>query len=90
MNNESFSPLVYDEQMHIEERELSSFIRAVMELYGPEQARLSAKDWLDESDLLDGPPLSEIRDWQSVTISASARLAERTRAPLPELVLRAA
>ena len=32
------------------ERELSAFMLAVTELFGPEQARLSAEDWLDESE----------------------------------------
>jgi hypothetical protein len=80
--NDSFSPSTYDDQMQIEECELSAFVRAVTELYGPEQARIAEKDWLDESDLLDDPPRSEIRDWHSVTIAASARLANRLRAPL--------
>jgi hypothetical protein len=75
--HESFSNLIYDEQTHLAERELSSFIAAVTNLYGPEQARLSAEDWLDESDLMDSPPRSEVRDWRAVTIAASARLAGR-------------
>ena len=74
---ESFSDLIYDEQTHLAERELSSFIAAVTQLYGPEQASISAKDWLDESDSMDTPPFSTERDWRSVTIAASARLASR-------------
>lgn len=73
----SFSDSIYEEQTHLAERELSSFIAAVTKLYGPEQARLSAEDWLDESDLMDSPPRSEERDWRAVTIAASARLANR-------------
>ena len=38
------------------ERELASFIRAVTELFGPEQARLPTEDWLEESELIDSPP----------------------------------
>lgn len=72
-----FSDLVYEEQTHAAERELCSFIAEVTESYGPEQARLSARDWLDESDLMDSPPRSEVRNWRSVTIAASARLADR-------------
>jgi len=90
MYNESFSTTIYDEQMHLEDRELSAFVRAVTELYGPEQARISVRDWLDESDLMDSPPLSESRDWRSVTIAASARLADRVRVPLPERMFLAA
>jgi hypothetical protein len=75
--HESFSDSIYDQQTHLAERELSSFMAAVTELYGPEQARLSAEDWLYESDLMDSPPRSELRNWRAVTIAASARLASR-------------
>ena len=64
-------------QMHIAERELSAFIRAVTQLFGPEEAKLSAEDWLDESELMDCPPLATSRNWRAVTIAASARLANR-------------
>ncbi len=67
----------YEELVHLAERELSSFVSAVKELYGPELATLSAEDWLDESELMDGPPRSELRNWRAVTIAASARLANR-------------
>lgn len=75
--HELFSDSIYEEQTQLAERELSSFIRAVTELYGPEQAGVSAKDWLDESDSMDTPPFSTERDWRAVTIAASARLASR-------------
>jgi hypothetical protein len=90
MSNDSFSLSIYDDQMQIEDCEISAFVRVVTELYGPEQARISEKDWLDESDLLDDPPRSEIRDWHAVTIAASARLADRLSVPLPGRKLRAA
>jgi len=77
---ETFSDAAYQEQAHLAERELSSFIAAVTEFYGPEQARMSAEDWLDESELMNSPPKSEIRDWRAVTIAASARLASRVTA----------
>jgi hypothetical protein len=48
--HESFSNSIYEEQTYLAERELSSFIAGVTELYGPEQARLSEKDWLDGVD----------------------------------------
>jgi hypothetical protein len=79
---ESFSNSIYIEQEHIEEQELSAFTSAVMQSYGPEQASLSARDWLDESDLLDSPPLSTGRNWQAVTIAASARLENRVSVAL--------
>lgn len=73
---DSFSDSIYEEQNHLAEHELSSFVNAVAELFGPEQAVLSAKYWLDESDLIDSPPRSVARNWHSVTIAASARLAD--------------
>ena len=76
--HDSFSDPVYE--MHLAERELSSFMAAVTKLYGPEQARSSAEDWLDESELMDSTPRSEARNWRAVTIAASARLANRLNA----------
>ena len=75
-----FSDSIYEEQMHLADRELASFIAAVTALYGQEQAKLSAQDWLDESDEMDAPPRSEERDWRAVTIAAAARLATRVNA----------
>ncbi len=59
------------------EREFSSFISAVKELHGPEQAQLSAVDWLDELKLMDSQPGSTSRHWRAITIAAAARLANR-------------
>jgi hypothetical protein len=75
--HESFSDSVYEQQTQLAEHELFSFLSAVTNLYGPEQATLSAQDWLDESDSIDSPPLSAERNWRAVTIAASARLASR-------------
>ena len=72
-----FSDSIYEEQTRLAERELSSFIAAVTKLYGPVQAEFAAKEWLDESELMDNPPRSESRNWRAVTIAASARLANR-------------
>jgi len=63
--------------MIIAERELGAFIRAVTELFGPEQARLAAEDWVDELELMDALPGPTRRDWGSVTVAASAQLARR-------------
>ena len=76
----SFSNETYEEQAHLAERELSSFVAAVTKLFGPDEAKVAADDWLDESDLMDSPPRSDARDWRSVTIAASARLAYRVDA----------
>jgi plasmid stabilization system protein ParE len=75
-SDESVDTSTYADQMQLAERELTSFIGAVTELFGPEEARLSADDWLDESESMGGPPRTA-RDWRAVTIAASARLASR-------------
>ena len=62
------------------EREFSAFISAVKELHGPEQAQLSATAWLDELELMDSQPKSTSRHWRAITITASARLANRLNA----------
>jgi hypothetical protein len=74
---ESFCNSTCEDQIEMAERELSAFIRAVTELFGPEQARLSTEDWLDESERMHGPPRATSRDWRAVTVAASARLASR-------------
>jgi hypothetical protein len=58
------------------ERELSAFISVVTELFGAEQARLSAEDWLDELESMDELPGSTEREWRLVTIAAAIRLAK--------------
>ena len=76
-SGETFDNSTYADQMHLAERELASFIDAVRELFGREQAQLSAGDWVDEAALMDSPPRSTSRDWRAVTVAASARLANR-------------
>jgi len=75
--HESFSDSIYEQQTYLAENERCSFAAAVAKLYGPEQAKLSTEDWLEESELMDSPPRSEARNWHAVTIAASARLANR-------------
>jgi hypothetical protein len=58
------------------ERELSAFLSAVAELFGPEQAALAAKDWLQQLEVMTDLPTSS-RDWRLMSIEASARLAKR-------------
>jgi hypothetical protein len=77
---ESFLNSLCKELMQMAEREFSAFTSAVKELLGPEQAQLSAVDWLDELELMDSQPGSTSRDWRAVTIAASARLANRLNA----------
>jgi hypothetical protein len=80
--SESFSSSLYTDQMHLAERELSAFIAAVAELFGADQARISVKDWLDESELMDVSPRSTRRDCRAITIAASVRLANRLNVAL--------
>jgi hypothetical protein len=63
--------------MAIAERELGAFIRAVTELFGPEQARLAADDWINQLELMDDLPGPTKRYWGSVTVAALAQLARR-------------
>jgi hypothetical protein len=58
-------------------RGLGAFMRAVTELFGPEQARVAAEDWVDELEFVDILPEPAGRDWRSVAIAAAARLAKR-------------
>lgn len=65
------------EELRFAERQLAAFLAAVTELYGPEQARFSAEDWIEELEQMDGAPRAIGRDWRAVTIAASDRLARR-------------
>ena len=58
------------------EQELTAFFRAVMKLFGPEQAELSADDWLNELMTTEALP-SSTHDWRGITLKASTRLAAR-------------
>jgi hypothetical protein len=72
----SFRNSACEDQINMAGRELSAFIRAVTELFGPEQARISTEDWLDESELRSSPRATS-RDWRAVTVAAATRLANR-------------
>lgn len=61
------------------EQELTAYFKAVMNLFGPEQAELSADDWLNELTATEALP-SSIREWRGITLKASARLAARVNA----------
>jgi hypothetical protein len=56
------------------EKELSAFIRAVDKLFGAEQARQSALDWIEELGGMDWPSGESVPDWRRATVGASARL----------------
>jgi hypothetical protein len=59
--------------MTMAERELSAFFHTVTQLFGSEQAELSAEDWLHELIEIDGLPTSA-REWRLITAKASTRL----------------
>jgi hypothetical protein len=61
------------------ERELSAFFKTVTQLFGSEQAELSAEDWLRELIEIDDLPAST-HEWRLITAKASTRLASRVRA----------
>ena len=67
------------DSMTMAEQELAAFFGAVTELFGSEQAVLSAEDWLHELEAINGLPAST-RDWRRITHNASKRLASRVRA----------
>ena len=68
--------------MTMAERELSAFLNAVTQLFGSEQADLSAEDWLHEMIEIDGLPAST-REWRLITAKASTRLASRVNCLVP-------
>jgi hypothetical protein len=67
------------ELMTMAERELSAFFNAVTQLFGSEQAELSAEDWLHELIEIDGLPTST-REWRLITAKVSTRLPGRVNA----------
>ena len=73
-----FSPACA-EFMTMAERELSAYFNAVTQLFGSEQAELSAEDWLQELIEIDDLPTS-VPKWRSITAKVSTRLASRVRA----------
>jgi hypothetical protein len=70
--SKTFNPRCAD-LMAMAERELSAFFNAVTQLFGSEQAELSAEDWLHELIETDGLPTS-VREWRLITAKASTRL----------------
>jgi hypothetical protein len=65
--------------MAMAERELSAFFNTIAQLFGLEQAKLSAEDWLQELIEIDALPTST-REWRLLTAKASTRLASRVSA----------
>jgi hypothetical protein len=61
------------------ERELFAFVAAVDELFGPEQARHAADNWIEELEQTDWTSEAQAIDWRPVTIAAAARLVGRDK-----------
>ena len=70
--SKTFNPRCAD-LMAMAERELSAYFHAVTQLFGSEQAELSAEDWLQELIEIDDLPTS-VPKWRSITAKASTRL----------------
>jgi hypothetical protein len=68
------------------ERELSAFFNAVTQLFGSEQAELSAEEWLRELIETDSLPASA-REWRLITAQVSNRLANHANASSRSLSL---
>ena len=64
------------------ERELSAFITAVRQLFGPEQAWHAADNWMEELEQTDWISEAQAIDWRAVTIVAAARLVGRDKRQL--------
>jgi hypothetical protein len=62
------------------ERELSAFFRAVNQLFGAEQARKAANNWIKELERMDWPGGASVIGWRKVTIAAAANLVRRGEA----------
>jgi hypothetical protein len=68
--------------MTMAERELSVFFNTVTQLFGSEQADLSAEDWLHELIEIDSLPTSA-REWRLITAKVSTRLPGGVNASSP-------
>ena len=68
--------------LRIAERELAAFYTAVLEAYGPEEAKAAARNWIESLDAVDCCADGGLSDWRPVTIAAASCLASRiTNAP---------
>jgi alkylhydroperoxidase/carboxymuconolactone decarboxylase family protein YurZ len=61
------------------EQELQAYFNAVRELFGSEQAKLSAEDWLDELEAAKALPVS-VRQLRTISIHVAKRLTGRLNA----------
>ena len=70
------------QHLALAERELSAFVTAVHQLFGPEQARYAADNWMEELEQTDWKSEPQAVDWRAVTIVAAARLVGRDKRQL--------
>jgi len=77
MQSTSSSELHFAAVAAAAEQELSAFMKAVTDSFGPKEAIIAADDWIQELDLRETLPGASEYDWRSMTIAAAARLAER-------------
>jgi hypothetical protein len=61
------------------EQELTAFFNAITQVFGSEQAELSAEDWLQELIEINDLPASA-REWRLITAKVWSRLASRMSA----------
>jgi len=64
------------------EKELSAFFAAVHRLFGAEQARKAAENWIEELEETDWSSKASAIDWREVTIGAAARFVGRAKGHL--------
>jgi len=56
-------------------KELAAFFTAIDNLFGPEQARRSAINWIEELDSIDWQNEDSMPNWRQATVAASALLS---------------
>jgi hypothetical protein len=59
------------------ERELAAFVVAVGQLFGPEEARQAAEDWLEGLALFDYSSSRNLPSCRQITVAAAQKLACR-------------
>ena len=78
MSNESISAIEQEgpmaQALALAERELCAFVAAVTELFGVEQGRKAAINWIEELERTDWPSGASVIDWRKVTIATAVRL----------------
>jgi hypothetical protein len=66
-------------------RELAAFYMAVVQRYGPEEARRAAYDWIKEVETVNWPSDGAVPNWRHVSIVAADCLASRVIGHPPNL-----